>query len=385
MEDVITLVEKGETRKALKRLLDLVKEEHKQEVSLLLANFNAHEIDVREGTQKKDAELIARTNKAIISICDKYEPSTKSKPFAEPPILDNLPLDKEGYLLGRKAALEQLHTSLHSKNILTLVNGMGGIGKSTLASFYANFPKYRATYSHCFWITVSDLTGEIEEALISAFLVALELYQMPKEAQLQKIQAYLRSLDKPVLLIIDNANDEEKVTEARSFLLETRCKVLFTTRANIEGIEAQFLAEMLPEDAFTLFTHYYAPGKDHPQTKQLLANISYHTLLVEFMAKTLNKRPNTTIQNLIEITHHQDFTKELSDLAKFTTHHTYINAGKYFNIQPTKYLLQIFPVDNLNEQEKRILRYFAILPAKWIGMGMLLQFFAADKEKTTHL
>ena len=381
MQIVKDLLEKGETKRALKRLLTLVTEKHEQDVILLLANFNAHERDVIEGTQEKDTRLIARTNKAIIAICDKYESSTKPKIFAEPPILDNLPLDKDGYLLGRKVALEELHTALQGQGILTLVNGMGGIGKSTLAAFYANFPKYRAVYEHCFWVAVSDITGEIEEAIIAAFAEALALYKMTPKQQLQKIETYLLGLQGQTLLILDNANDDKKVKNSLTFLRKCKCKVLFTTRANVQHLKLLPLAKLLPEDAFTLFTHYFPAAKEMPETPQLLQNIDYHTLLTEFMAKSLQHSPTLSLQDLIAITQQQNFTDELLAYTKFTTYHTHTHSTPDTEIQPAKYLLQIFPIQNLSEQEQQILRYFSILPTEWIGIDTLKQLFVEQPLK----
>ena len=385
MQNVKKLIAAGKNLKALKALVASSEGEAKNGAILCLNQFNTYQKAVLKGIEYYDPIEINKIMWRALLLCDHKILAAIEKGVAQPPMLDNLPLDKDGYLLGRKTALAQLHTTLQGGGIMTLVNGMGGIGKSTLAAFYANLPQYRATYQHCFWITVSDLTGEIEEALISAFLGTLKLYQLPKRVLLEKIQAYLRSLDKPVLLIIDNANYDENVDKNLDYLQKMGCKVLLTTRANIDGITQQYLSELLPEDAFTLFTHYFAAGKDHPLTKQLLQNIAHHTLLTEFMAKTLNINPAITIEHLVEITAQQDFTHELLAYTKFKSYHTHTHTTPYEKIQPAKYLLQIFPIQNLNEQEQAILRYFAILPAEWIEMKMLLQLFAADKKKTTRL
>ncbi len=382
MQNIKNLIAEGKNIEALQELAASLEGEEKNAAILCLNQFNTYQKAVLKGIEYYDPIEINKIMWRALLLCDHKILAAIEKGVAQPPMLDNLPLDKEGYLLGRKAALAQLHTTLQGGGIMTLVNGMGGIGKSTLAAFYANLPQYRAAYQHCFWITVSDLTGEIEEALITAFLVALELYQMPKEAQLQKIQAYLRSLDKPVLLIIDNANYDENVDKNLDYLQKMGCKVLLTTRANIQGITQQYLSELLPEDAFTLFTHYFAAGKDHPLTRQLLQNIKYHTLLTEFMAKFLNTNPAITIEQLLEITAQQDFTNELLAYTKFKSYHTHTHTTPYEKIQPAKYLLQIFPIQNLSEQEQEILRYFSILPAEWIGMDMLLQLFIDKREKT---
>jgi tetratricopeptide (TPR) repeat protein len=385
MEKVINLVKQGETKQALKRLKILVDTDNQSRVILLLARFNAHQKMINEGTQDLDNKIINQINKEILLICEECGGVYTTQKFPLPPILDNLPLDAEGYLLGRKAALEQLHTSLQSKNILTLVNGMGGIGKSTLASFYANFPKYRATYQHCYWVSVSDLTGEVKQALINAFAEALALYKMPEKAQLVKIQTHLSSLQGQTLLILDNANDKKKVTEALDFLRKCKIKVLFTSRANMSNIPAQALEKLLPEDAFTLFTHYFPAAKEMPETPQLLQNIDYHTLLTEFMAKSLAHNPVLSLQDLVEITQQQNFTDELLAYTQFTSYHTHTHDNPDAEIQPAAYLLQIFPIQNLNEKEQQILRYFSILPGEWIEMEMLLQLFAADQEKATRL
>jgi tetratricopeptide (TPR) repeat protein len=385
MQKVKELIGEGKNKEALLLLQTQVKEEDKHTAILLLGEFHSYNESQLRNTEAANPTLLNNILWRALQLCDKQDSPTKHKPFAELPILDNLPLDKDGYLLGRKAALEELHAALQGQSMLTLVNGMGGIGKSTLASFYANFPKYRAAYSHCYWVAVSDLTGEIEDALISAFAAALELYQIPKEAQLQKIEAYLSGLQGQTLLILDNANDKEKVRTALAFLRKCKTKVLFTSRANMTNIPSQALAKLLPEDAFTLFTHYFPAASVMPETPQLLKNIDYHTLLTEFMAKSLAHNPVLSLQDLVEITQQQNFTDELLAYTQFTSYHTHTHGNEDAEIQPAKYLLQIFPIQNLSEQEQAILRYFSILPTEWIEMEMLLQLFAADKEKTTRL
>ena len=367
MQNVRKLIEAGKNKDALTLLQTQVEGDDKNIAILLLGEFNHYHESLLRNTEAANPTLLNNIMWRALRLCDKYENPIKQQTFAEPPVLDNLPLDKEGYLLGRKAALEELHATLteltgFQKPVSSMINitGIGGIGKSTLASFYANFPKYRVAYQHCFWITVSDLTGEVEEALITTFAVALELYQISKEAQLQKIEAYLSGLQGQTLLILDNANDKEKVRTALAFLRKCKTKVLFTSRANMSNIPTQALAKLLPKDAFTLFTHYFPAGAAMPETPQLLRNIDYHTLLTEFMAKSLAHNPVLSLQDLVEITQQQNFTDELLAYTQFTSYHTHTHNNPDAEIQPAAYLLQIFPIQNLSEQEQVILRYFSI-------------------------
>ena len=375
MEKVKQFVIQGKTKEALETLLSLVNKEAQKEVRALMARFNAHTTAINKGTLRLDETIVNQIHEEILSICDRYELNAKRTVFAQPPYLDNLPCDAEGYLLGRKAALEELHTALLGNGILTLVNGIGGIGKSTLAAFYAHFPAYKKAYAQCFWIAVSDTKGNVTDSLIATFAAALDLYKKPKDKQLDAIKDYLLGLGGEVLLIIDNANEPKQLTAALDFLRKCKCNVLVTTRANVTGMKALPLATLLPEDAFTLFTHYFPAAKNLPEMPQLLKNIAYHTLLTEFMAKSLAHNPVLSLQHLLDLTVQQNFTDELLTYTQFTSYHTHTHGKADTKIAPAKYLIEIFPTQKLNEEEQKLLRYFSILPAEWIGIAMLKQLF----------
>ncbi len=381
MQQVINLITNGETLAALKRLEKLVSGEDKNTVIALMGQFNHYQNDLINGIRERDDSVITRINRAALSICERYQSIEREQNLPYPTQLGNLPLDSEGYLLGRKAALQELHIALQQKSIITLVNGIGGIGKSTLANFYAHFPLYKDAYQACFWITVSDLTGEVEEAIIEAFMPSLELYQLSKEAQLNKILAFLQGFGGKLLLIIDNANEADKVNTSLDWLRKTKVKVLLTSRINVQHIYSQPLHKLLPEDAFTLFTHYYPAAKNLADTHQLLKNIDYHTLLTEFMAKSLAHNSAISLQDLLVITQQQNFTDELLSYTQFTSYHTHTHTKPDTPIQPARYLLQIFPIQNLNEAEQQILRYFAILPAIWFTSDRLLQLLVEQETK----
>ena len=133
-------------------------------------------------------------------------------------ILGAIPIYPEVFL-GRSADLKKIHMQLfNNQNCLLLVNGEGGIGKTTVASTY--YHKYLEEYSHLIWI-VSEMS--IENALLT---LALELQlklddDLNSEQRINVILSELIMLKKPSLLIIDNANNIEDLN--KSYPLLRKC------------------------------------------------------------------------------------------------------------------------------------------------------------------
>ena len=74
------------------------------------------------------------------------------------------------HFIGRVAELQELQKRLNQSATLLLLNGIGGIGKSSLASYYLSTQK--DNYDYYGWVE----TGEnIKEAFISAFGASLSL------------------------------------------------------------------------------------------------------------------------------------------------------------------------------------------------------------------
>jgi Tfp pilus assembly pilus retraction ATPase PilT len=72
----------------------------------------------------------------------------------EPKFLNTIPATD--YVIGRTNFLEELHKSILQNNTLMLVNGIGGIGKTTIATAYVNDPKFNANFDFIAWFTVEN-------------------------------------------------------------------------------------------------------------------------------------------------------------------------------------------------------------------------------------
>ena len=130
-------------------------------------------------------------------------------------LLGSIPVYPEVFI-GRDDDLKKIHEKLfNEQNGLLLVNGEGGIGKTTVASTY--YHKYIAEYSHLIWIVAER---SIENALLT---LALELQlkfddAITGEQRIIEILRELMMLENPSLLVIDNANDLEDLNKSYHLL-----------------------------------------------------------------------------------------------------------------------------------------------------------------------
>ena len=106
--------------------------------------------------------------------------------------------------IGREDDLEKLNQQLSAHNTLLLVNGEGGMGKTTLAAHYCR--EHSHEYNHLAWILAEP---NISDVLITNLKSSLNLEFDPKSSakeQLNQLFLALANLPPPCLLVIDNAN-----------------------------------------------------------------------------------------------------------------------------------------------------------------------------------
>ena len=204
-------------------------------------------------------------------------------------ILGNPPFFPEVFL-GRDNDLVEVHDKLFKgENLLLLINGEGGIGKTTFASRY--YHTYLDEYIHLGWVFA-------ETSLLDALLI-LSIYlqvtfddAMPGEERLKVLLSEMLQLEKPCLLVIDNVNDLKDI-ESNYIALRTcsNFHLLLTTRITDFSQASSHAIETLDrEKAFELFKTHYS---DHdPQEdvllQEILEAVGYNTLIIELLAKNLN-------------------------------------------------------------------------------------------------
>lgn len=182
--------------------------------------------------------------------------------------------------LGRDEDIQRIHNRLWNEgNLLLLMNGEGGIGKTTLGSKY--YLQYEQEYNHLIWLYADS---GIRSAL---FRLTLDLdlkwdANVSEEERIEQLLLKLSNLNKQCLMILDNTNEENDLlqwTDALSRL--SNFHILFTTRVQeLEEILVYKVSALSETDAIQLFEKYYPNLKtsEHDLLKSLLKAIGYNTV-----------------------------------------------------------------------------------------------------------
>lgn len=193
---------------------------------------------------------------------------------AHPRILWNVPYRHNPFFTGREHVLERLRTTLVSKGQHSAqpqaISGLGGIGKTQLATEYAY--QYRKDYETVLWAKADSQENLISDLTSIAQLLNLPFKdpEDPKDERPDAVTAVKGWLAANTgwLLIFDNAND---LTMAQNFLpTHGSGHILFTTQAQATGAVAQHfgLEALEPEEGALLllrrakFIQEDAPAED---------------------------------------------------------------------------------------------------------------------------
>jgi len=340
--------------------------------------------------KQKIAEAIKNSaveNPELVSIKEKIDEEQKNikaaskqlTPFSKIRLAD---------VVGREEDLENIHRQLtENKGILLLVNGIGGIGKTTAALAYINSPKYTENYKHLAWITIlsENLKKDFTEQLSNTF-TGYEFNEPQRlDFHFEQLINYLSRKFKDTLLIIDNANDKEQLGSLYQDFLNLGWTILITSRTRHDSFEVLELGTLKPEFAYLLFTKHYKKQADENTIRKILKTIEYHSLLTVLLAKTAQKNHALTLQQLLTLLENN----KLSDKQLGINIDMQLTPDKksYASIrQMHQYIMAIFETQNLSEAEQTVLRHFSVLPATIeIEFTLLAQLFETPESEQTDL
>lgn len=200
--------------------------------------------------------------------------------------------------VGRKEELQKVDELLNQNAMLLLLNGIGGIGKSTLASYYLN--QHKDKFDYYGFVQVNE---DIKLSLASAFSTSLDLKSEKIDDLFAEIMNKLQNLEGKKLLIIDDVKEMDNQLDAMNTLITLKnsgFQILFTSREVKENIPQYFLDIMSIEDARELFLKHHTTD-EMDKVDKILEYLDYHTLFIEMTAKTLTKRKRTlSLDQIIE-------------------------------------------------------------------------------------
>lgn len=281
--------------------------------------------------------------------------------------INHVPFYNHEQLIGRVDLLADIHSKFQSQQShITVINGIGGIGKTTLALAYINNAAFTNQYQHIAWV---DSTDNIRDSMLqelenSTTDFSYNLDKTPEE-NFKLLLKSLRSMEGDNLLVIDNANNSKDLTKVKKQLKQLGWNILITSREQPAGYDFISVDELAPGDALALFYRYYKRREkvDEKIVRELLKKIDYHTLLIELLAKSATKNNQLTVERLFQIISTQHLNAR--DLqAGVHIEHKLDARSQLKEHQIYAYINSMFSFSRLDKISKRYLRFFSILPSK---------------------
>ena len=334
--------------------------------------------DLRDGIEKIGtlAERIDQTTQTtaaqLTALAEKLSPQPQT-PFR----LTAIP-KHDGKVFGRDAQVKKIRERFQKKQPVLLVNGIGGIGKSTVAMHYC--AEFGDAYTHIAWLQLADAQyanpqkdKQARRSLLKAFgdvtlLQNLELpldHGLDEEKLFQVVLAKLGNLKPQVLLVLDNANDASEIQQYKHALLATNADVLFTSRTQPELWHEHdcLRIDQLPiDEAWELFRTFYTRPADETAVKAFLeTKLHCHTLLMQLVAKVAQAR------NL--------------PFAKLEAKYKTLKMAERTIQQHIETTFQ--ELSALDEAPRKVLRSFTLLPPnRPISAELLAQLTQTEEEAT---
>ena len=279
--------------------------------------------------------------------------------------------------IGRKEELEQLTQHLNTGNQLLLMNGTGGIGKTALAQKYCQVQM--GQYKHICWITCNPY---VQDSVVGSLIGQNLNITFPEDADTEQrfrmIWNTLANMEGPNLLVLDNANDTADLEKNRSYFRQLpHWKILLTTRTNLPGFPKQEINTLPPAQAMELFkSHVEIAADEEEQLAALLKTIEYHTLSIELLAKSLNKRKGKGyhLQQMAEELEREGIL-QLSQSGRISTDYQNFKYAR-----PEAVIRAMFTIDPLSETYQKRLIQWTLFPPTFIPLDHLRVLFSIQEE-----
>ncbi|MCC5647235.1 tetratricopeptide repeat protein [Nostoc sp. CHAB 5824] len=229
--------------------------------------------------------------------------------YSSPP--NNIPYRGVANFVGRNEKLVELHKKLlqNDNAAILAVAGMGGMGKTELATQYAQRNKVNYPGGLC-WLDARklDLAAEIVE--FAKFYMKLEVPRTLLTSQEQAKWCWHNWQPQTglVLVVLDNVDDVTNWENSRQVLpTDNRFCILMTTRLRNLGSTVQqiTLNELSPNDALNLLTALLGENdrrvQREPQTAANLCKwLGYLPLGLQLVGAYLAEDPNLSLTEILQ-------------------------------------------------------------------------------------
>lgn len=283
----------------------------------------------------------------------------------------------EDEVIGRDKDIQRLKEALESAQQVVLMNGLGGIGKTTIAIAYVQ--QYKAEYTHIVWL--EDLDDFSTDTASNSVLTGNLGITPTKDTvtDTQRILNTLSNLSGPSLLVIDNAH--QSLQSFKSYLPQApNWQVLITSREELPFAKTISLGFLSEEKALELFHSHYNRDQDDARVKAICAAIDYHTLTIELLAKTAQKLRITPLNKLSDLLEEKGIQIDRNINLVNVSHSQGEQVEKLF-----PYLKAIFQLDDsISKEEIQLLKQFVALPPNFTPFHHLRSFLQIEEDSETY-
>jgi len=320
------------------------------------------------------AEFILKSNSVKVIV---YKKSDKDKKLEKQKNeysknLNPIPHLILNQVVGRSEELGEIKDYLKIDNNSLSINGIGGIGKTTLAKAFVQ--QNQNEYEHIVWITA---VPTLKDSMLSniALINNLGMKEEISELITQKrendaIDLLLNRISGILgnnLIILDNvSSEEEQLLFKISEYLQNNWKLILTSRHKLNKFFEYQLGFLLPEKSRELFLQNYN-GECNPEIlDELLKYIGYHTLTIELISKALKINKGLTLEEAFDLIKKHEFENKKLAVNVFTNHSE--KEAKIYT-----HLFSLIDFMYLSDNEIWLLKQFCILPSTEIKMDFIAE------------
>jgi len=264
----------------------------------------------------------------------------------------------------RDDMVEELYEAIKQNKKLALINGLGGIGKTSVAK--ALYHKIKDECKHVAWV---EYQHSIRDSLLNSFKVFDDDIN-DSDQRYRRIERFLLDATKDTIIFIDNVSNDDSV--GVDFIERLSANVVLTSRldhiGNFEVFPVGFLSEEQCVDIFYKFYKHDKLRKHEKIVRELVELVKCHTYSVELLARTANK-PGYPLETY------------LADLKEKGFEYPSLNVKTEYNKNSKTiagHLITLFELVSVSDEQKRILKNFSLMPSveipfeveKWIDCSI---------------
>lgn len=326
-------------------------------------------VKIRTGVEKGILNLDRNIYKKRIS-----NNNIKIKESTSTPVrVGNPPFNSAIRIIGRNKELEQLESYLSKDNSIAILSGIGGIGKTTLASEYYWKSIREKKYKYFRWIPFND---SIERSIDLVYRPLRHFYFPNWNDALDKHGIINFVLNKELnlvgqkLMVFDGVNDRKELNKLKVIFREFNNIIITTRSLSInKGNNTIRLFPLREMDALDLFynncPNFSRNIPEENSVKNLLNAVESHTLIVEIIAKKINKSSYLNPEKILSFI-------QKNQLDKLENQVSYLEDGDENSI--SNLINQIFSISSLNKREFGLLKLFSILPPVNFSFTQVIEF-----------